>query len=555
MLAIALFLTALFNKFKQPTILAYIITGVIIGPSVFNWLGETQILEVFSHLGVSILLFMVGMHMNPRVIKDVGMVSTITGITQFVISGSVGFILANLLGFSFVSSVYVGVALTFSSTIIVLKLLSDTGETETLYGKIAIGFLIVQDILAVGALLAVNIIDKSEGLLNTIAILAVDVLGLGLLLYLVAVYILPRVTKLFASRSEHLFLFALAWCFLVASFFAYVGLSIEIGALLAGVALSISPYKHEITSKISVIRDFFLLMFFVMLGSQIDFSVIVTDWFAITLFSLSILILTPLILMSLMGLLGYTKRTSFLMGILVSQISEFSLIFVALGVSVGHIENVLLSDLTVVVLLTTAGSTYFVKYKKQLFKLCKPYMRFFFKRDANRENFGSVAHTHKHKVILFGASRVGTDLLETFKKQKHGCLVIDYNPQTVEHVKKKHVDVLYGDATDSTLLDEIDFKTVKMVASTIPDLDVNSDILKHVRSQNPDAIVICVSHSVKNTLALYELGATYVIMPHYLGGKHTSLMVEEYGFTQKHFLKDRFIHIDHLKKNGHKYPR
>jgi voltage-gated potassium channel Kch len=256
-----------------------------------------------------------------------------------------------------------------------------------------------------------------------------------------------------------------------------------------------------------------------------------------------------------MGLLGYTKRTSFFMGLLVSQISEFSLIFIALGISVGHINEVLLSDLTVVVLITTAGSTYFIKYKNQLFELCKPLMGFCFSGSNKREQFGSAVQSKDHKVILFGASRVGTDLLETFKKLKHKCLVVDYDPQTIDKVKKRHVDVMYGDATDPSLLDEIDFKKVKMVASTIPDIDVNIMMVSQIRLQNPTVILICVSQNVKDTLKLYECGATYVIMPHYLGGKHTSLMVEEYGFAQKHFLKERFLHIDHLKKNGHNYVR
>src|SRR3989344_4993713 len=334
-LVVATIVSCIIRFLRQPLILGYILTGLVVGPSLLNLIKSTETITLFSHMGIALLLFLVGININPKVIKEVGLVSLITGVGQVFITTLLGFGIALLFGFSKLSSLYLGIALAFSSTIIIMKLLSDKNDTEKLYGKISIGFLIVQDLVAILALMVVSSLGEGVNL-SSLAMQKI-VIGAGLTasLLLIGIYILPRLTKTLANNQELLLLFSIGWAMALASLFDLSGFSIEIGALLAGITLSSSPYRYEIGIKMTPLRDFFLLIFFLLLGSQLSFGDIGNHIWAVIIFSLVVFVGNPLIVMFLMGRIGYTKRTGFLAGLTVSQISEFSFILVALGISYG----------------------------------------------------------------------------------------------------------------------------------------------------------------------------------------------------------------------------
>jgi len=548
--------SGIMRMLKQPLIIGYIFSGILVSPAVFNIVRSADAIATFAEIGVVLLLFMVGLNLNLKVIKDIGKIALITGIGQVVFTSSIGFLLCILLGFSKITSFYVAVGLTFSSTIIIMKLLSDRHEIDSLYGKIAIGFLIVQDIIAIFLLMLVS--SFSGGLNFSHLVFRTFLGGIGLLvtLYFIGAYILPKITKVIAKSQEFLLLFSIGWCMTLASLFYFLNFSIEGGALLAGITLSMSPYRYEISSRMKPLRDFFIVLFFVLLGTRVDISYITTYAAPILLFSVFVLIGNPLILMSIMGFMKYTKRNSFLVGITAAQISEFSLIFILLGVKLGHVTNEVLSFMTVIGLITIGGSTYFIKYAKSIYNRIGKYLTLF-ERPGRKVDEHRYHKDDMYDIFLFGYNRIGYDILNSIKNTGKNYLVIDYNPEIIIDLAKKGYDCRYGDASDTELLNELNFSKSKMLVSTIPDVDINILLLKRCKKVNKHAIMIFVSHSIEEAIRLYDEGASYVIMPHFLGGHHASIMIEKHGLNLHRFLKEKVKHMEHLKTRkeiDHEHP-
>ncbi|MBU0666040.1 MAG: cation:proton antiporter [Nanoarchaeota archaeon] len=556
-LIVTVLITGFMRLLKQPAVIGYILSGVIVGPFVFNMINSTNTLTAFSQIGIALLLFFVGLNLNPKVIKDVGKISLITGLGQVIFTTTIGFLISKLLGLSTIASLYVAIALAFSSTIIIMKLLSDKKDLESLYGRISIGFLIVQDFIAIGILLVISSLNNGNNLTSLAVESVLKGIGGILVLFLLTIYVIPPLTKIIAKSQEFLLLFSISWCFAIATIFHYLNFSIEVGALLAGMTLSLSPYHYEISSKLKPLRDFFLILFFIMLGSQMVFSNIYQNIGLILIFSFFVLIGNPLIVMILMGLLGYTKRNSFLAGLTVAQISEFSLIVVAMGVSVGHVTNELLSLVTAVGLITFAGSTYMILYSNKLYSMLSKYLTIF-ERKGKKVDEHKYHKDNDHEIILIGYNRIGFDILESLKKIKKKFLIIDYDPEVITKLSKEGYDCRYGDADDSELLNELNFSKAKMVISTIPIIDTNLLLINRVKEENKKAIIAVVSHQIDDAVRLYDEGATYVLMPHFLGGHHMGTMIEEHKLEFNKFLKEKINHIEHLKnrkKIGHEHPR
>ncbi len=556
-LIITVIITGIVSVLRQPAIIGYILSGIVAGPLVLDIISSTDTLTAFSQIGIALLLFLVGLNLNPKVIKDVGKISLVTGLGQVLFTTSIGFGIAKLLGLSTTVALYVGIALAFSSTIVIMKLLSDKRDLDSLYGRISVGFLIIQDFIAIAILLVISSLNAGVNLTT----LAVQTLlkGIGgvLILFVLTLYVLPYVTKKIAKSQEFLLLFSLSWCFAVASAFHYLNFSIEAGALLAGIALSMSPYHFEISSRTKPLRDFFLVLFFIVLGSQMMFANIIDNIWLIVILSLFVLIGNPIIVMTLMGLFGYTKRSSFLAGLTVAQISEFSLILITMGVTVGHLNGGTLSIITAVALLTFAGSTYMILYSDKLYNFLAPYLSIF-ERKGRKVDQRRNANVKSYDILLFGYNRIGLDILESLGKIKKKFLVIDYDPDVINNLTQKDLPCMFGDANDSELLSELNFRKTKMVISTIPDIDTNLLLMNHVRAVNKKTIIALVSHSIEDATRLYDEGATYVIMPHFLGGKHFSTMIEKNKLSVQKFLKEKISHLNHInhrKEQGHDHPR
>jgi Kef-type K+ transport system membrane component KefB len=544
-LAVSLVVSAIMRLLKQPLIIGYIFTGLLVGPYFLGILRSTEVIELFSQLGITALLFVIGLGLSPKVIKELGLVSLVTGMGQVIFTSLFGYLIGLLLGFTPIQSIYIAIALTFSSTIIILKLLSDKGDVHKLYGRIAIGFLLVQDLVATIILVAISSFANASGssVVGDVLMLLVKGLLILIALFLISTFLLPKLTNFIAKSPEFLFIFSLSWGMGIGALYHKLGLSVEIGALVAGVTLSMTPYSHEIASRLKPLRDFFIILFFILLGYHMMFD----NWQALLLpvviFSVFILIGNPLIVVVLMNLLGYNKRIGLLAGLTVAQISEFSLILITLGYSVGHLSREILSMVTLVGIITISGSTYMILYSGKLYKKISKYLTYLEFRKSGK---GKQMKEVDYDALLFGYRRVGMEFAHAFNKNNSKYLVVDFNPETIAKLSKNGIDCEYGDAEDVDFLLELPVSTAHIIVSTIPDYETNLLIVQTVRHLNKKAIVIIISDTLDQADFLYSAGADHVIMPHYIGAKFASEMIVQNKYDRSKYAQDRRSHIEYL---------
>jgi len=519
---VVLILSGIMRILKQPLIIGYIISGIILGPFFLNFISGNQTINFFSEIGVALLLFIVGLHLSPKVIKEVGKISLITGIGQIVFTSIGGFLIGIVFGFSWLVSLYISIALTFSSTIIIMKLLSDKEALEKLYGKISIGFLLVQDLVAIIILIVISSLSTAGNPGNILLFTSLKGLGIIVILAPISYFVLPKLSNFFAKSQEFLFVFSITWGLGLAALFFYAGFSIEVGALIAGIVLSISPYSYEISSKLKPLRDFFIISFFLILGSQMVFGNISNFIVPIIVFSLFILIGNPLIVMILMGIFGYNKKTGFMAGLTVAQISEFSLILVALGVKVGHLSQEILSLVTLIGLITIGGSTYMIMYSDKIYPRISKLLTVFEKKKLCKKEIPKK----EYQYILLGYNRIGYSILKAFSKLTKDYVVIDFDPKTINELKTQKAPCIYRDVEDVEFLEELNLKKAKVIVSTIPEKETNLFLLREFKKRNTN-IVILTARQISDALELYKAGADYVILPHFLGGEYVSKMIEK----------------------------
>jgi Kef-type K+ transport system membrane component KefB/Trk K+ transport system NAD-binding subunit len=553
-LGLIIIIATIFSSFarmlKQPLIVGYILTGIVVGPYVFNILESTEYIELFSKLGISILLFILGLGLKPMIIREVGRVSTLAGVGQIVITWILGFFLMRWMGFEMLASIYGSLALTFSSTIIIFKLLSDRGHLDRLHGRISIGILLVQDIFAALVLLVVSVIGSAGAQEGGTFLLSLFFLIKGVsffaILYFAHKYILPKISTFFAKSSELLFMFSISWGLGLSALFYIYGFSLEIGALAAGVALASSSFSEEISSRMKPLRDFFILLFFVLLGSEIVLSDIGSVMLPALLLSVFVLVGNPIIVIIIMNFLGYKTRTGFLTGLALAQISEFSLILMALGFSFGHLSQEVVSLITLVGIITIVGSSYLIIHADKIYPRVKFLLKFLeFKKHSHK---GKEEEKEERDMIIFGYDRVGYDFVSIAEKTGKKYSVVDFNPNAIKKLEKSNIPYHFGDAEDINFLEEIRFTNAKIIISTIPDFKTNLKLVSYYRSHNKNGIVIVISSNIKDTKELYKHGASFVVMPHYLGASLASKMIEDYGIEAGAFEKEKKHHIEYLEK-------
>jgi len=546
-LVIAAGISLVMRLLRQPLILGYILTGIIVGPSLLNIVHAKDAFESFSEIGITLLLFIIGLGLNVTVIKNVGRVAFITAASILALVGVAGFAASEGLGFGITQGVLIGLALFFSSTIIILKVISDKRETSRLYAQIAVGVILIDDIVATLAILVVGAISTTGGLEpSDIGILIAKGIGAAFVLYIIGAKIMPRFGKFFAKSQELLFLFTVAWGFGVASSFSLIGFSHEVGALFAGVSLASLPYATEMAAKLKPLRDFFIVLFFVALGETFTFGNLASSIVPALILSAIVILGKPLFVMSSLGALGYTKLTSFKAGIHLSQISEFSIILIVFAHSVGLISQELTAIITLVALITIASSTYLMKYDDKLFQLLERPLRIFERKNIKERKQRSALYP----IILFGYHKGGHEFLSAFRQMHQRYLVVDYDPEIIEHLETQGIRHAYGDATDDEFLHDINASKAELVVSTITDIDTNKSLLTYLRRHNPESSFICHANNYDEAAELYRHGASYVMLPHFLGSERISSFIKQNGFAHDTFDSYRKKHLLNLGKTA-----
>lgn len=510
-------------RLRQPLIVGYLVIGIAVGPSLLNWTGAHEPLQLFAEIGVTVLLFAVGLKLDLHLIRQLGPVALATGLGQLFFTIVFGFLIALALGMDQVRALYVAIALTFSSTIIIVKLLSDKGEIDSLHGRIAMGFLIVQDIAVVLAMMLIGTqaAGGDASWISQLLQVSARIVGVALAMALLMRLILPRLLYYMADSQELLLIFAVAWGTTLAAFGEWLGFSKEVGAFLAGFSLASLPYREAVNSRLASLRDFLLLFFFVHLGMQLDLSMLGSEMPAAIVLSLFVLIGNPLIVLAIMGYMGYRKRTGFLAGLTVAQISEFSIIFVAMGLSLGHVDQSALGLVTLVGLVTITTSTYMILYSHRLYALCERWLGPFERRDPFRERAEGEALPGAD-VIVFGIGRYGSRLVDNLGRDGFAVLGVDFDPETLRAPRAATAKLVYGDAEDEEFVAHLPLRTARCVVSTLRDPPLNRGLIRALRRLGYTRHIVVTARTRHDHADLLAAGADEVLTPYADAADHAA---------------------------------
>lgn len=495
---------------RIPTIVLYIFAGLFLGP-VTGMVEVTEELERMAELGIALLLFLVGLELSFARIRDVGKVAVAAGLGQVIFTAAGGFALCWILGFAAMEALFLATALTFSSTVVVVKVLQQKGDLNTLYGRIAVGIFLVQDLVVIVVLTLLAGLGREEerGAASILQGVLSAFGGMSLLFVAVLVasrFLLPRPFAWAARSPEMLFIWSLCWCFMVVMGAELLHLSIEIGAFLAGISLAQLPYSDDMRRRVHPLMNFFIAVFFVTLGIRMDLG---GDgyWGSGIVLSLFVLIGNPLIFMFIIARMGYGEKTSFQTSVTVAQISEFSFIFVATGVGAGLVGPGILSLTALVGLVTIAVSTYMILYSDRLYEWARRgrILRFF--RAAPEEDV-PAAEEGKPPVIVVGMNFLGRELARRLCEAGEQVVAIDTDPRKLEGLGCR---TFFGDVEASSVLEEAGLERAKLLISALQIEDVNTYLAYRCKGFG---IPACI-HAFDLGLIpeLLDLDAKYLLTP------------------------------------------
>lgn len=512
---------------RQPLVVSFIMVGILVGPSGLDVVQSADHIDLLAHLGISLLLFVVGLKLDLQLIRTTGAVAAMTGMGQVIFTSIIGFGVCWFMGYNWVESTYISMALTFSSTIIIVKLLSDKGEADSLHGRVALGLLIVQDLVVVLTMIGLSAFGGKAGaesvsLLQSIGMMLVKgtmLLG-GVALFMH--FVVDRLLNKLAYSQELMVLFAISLAVALSAFCDWLGFSKELGAFLAGVMLASTQYRELISSRLKGLRDFMLLFFFIGLGSHIELVMLQKQIAPAVILSIFVLIGNPIIMMAIMMRMGYRIRTSFLAGVAIAQISEFSLILLTLAMQLGHVDEEIMSLVTLVGLITIALSTYLIMYSNELYDFLDPWLRRF-ERNEDREEPGSAhelkAIAGEFDVILFGLGRYGSNIARGLRQNGVRVLGVDFDPDMVRQWQRQGHAACYGDANDTHFPETLPLASARWVISALPpprysmEGNLQVTLLQALNAHHYHGKVAVTAHTPSAVNALKRAGADLVLLP------------------------------------------
>ncbi len=504
-------------RLRQPVLIAYILVGILVGPAVLGLVTAQDQVDLLAQIGVTVLLFVVGLKLDLHHIRHIGPVALATGLGQLGFTIVFGFVLILLMGKGVMEAIYVAVALTFSSTIIIVKLLSDKRELDSLHGRIAVGFLIVQDVAVVLAMMAMSALRVAgdAGVPEVAGSLLLRLAAAALLMYVLMRHVLPRVVEAMARSQELLLLFAIAWGTGLAALGEWAGFSKEAGAFMAGFSLASTGYREAMNARLTGIRDFLLLFFFIELGTKLNFSTLGGELWPALILSVFVLVGNPLIVMAIMGYMGYRKRTGFLAGLTVAQISEFSIVFVAMGITLGHVGVEALGLTTLVGLVTIMLSTYMILYSQVLYERLAPWLGVFERRRPFREMAveRQARAAGQPDVIVFGLGRYGARLMQQLQAAGVAVLGVDFDPEAVRSLRQRKLQVRFGDGEDQGFLESLPLEDAAWVVTTFPQWESNRAFLHSLRGAGFRGRIAGVVRDDLHGRALDAAGVERVLNP------------------------------------------
>jgi Kef-type K+ transport system membrane component KefB len=522
-------------KLKLPLVVSYLLAGLVL--SVFRLfdLGHSPLFEVLPSIGVAFVLFLIGMELNLSEFKLLGKPIFVSALGQIVVSTLVGLGVAKLFGFNTTEALYLGLGLAFSSTVVVVKMLLDSRDLSSLFGKLSVGILLVEDLVAIVVLMLISV---NGSVLNLelqstlpIVLLCAKALALFALTFVLSRHILTKILEFTARSAELLYITSITWCFAFTSLAIVLGFSVEIGAFLAGVALASSPYHIQIQAKIKPMRDFFLALFFVYLGSHTEFTQLGAILPIVLIFVVLALVVKPIIYAFLLSRFGFRKHTLFQTALHLSQVSEFSLVVLLVGVNAKLVSPSTISVMALVAVVSITVSASILSRSKKLYKPLSGLLTFF-------ETWGSKTkpHVFEHRIknaltehiIIIGGHRVGGPIIKYLQGSTISFVVMDFNPSVVQDLVAQGVNAIYGDIGDPEIFDYLQVERAKLIICTALDLADNELLLHYAKEKNPAVKVVLRAADIDHAKLLKQLGADYVILPEKVSGDYIVAQLKHY---------------------------
>lgn len=536
-------LALLFKSLKQSPIIGYIISGIILGPLGLSFISNQQEILVLSELGVAFLLFTAGIELDFDRLRKVGSISVIVALLSITSSFIIGFITSHLFGLPIIESIYIGLTVSFSSTMVVVKILVDKYKLNSLQGRLCLGILLVQDIAII---IALSFLGNLTKILYVEPMLRMVLNGLGLLsiAIILSKFFFPHILKYSAKSEELFFLISVSTCFIFIGLSSFLGFSIAIGGFIGGLALTTYPYNIEITSKMRPLRNFFTVIFFSFLGMQIGFSPIFGMLTLVLALLIILMLIKPLIMSFSLSALGYGSRVPILVGTGLAQGSEFIFILATQGMRLGHITQNIYSVVITVVLISMGLTPYLFSGGGKLSRwLSKKFPEGFHISKRRVEDIEEIENELKNHIILIGCHKTGGEILEKLEDKK--IITVDHDPEIVENLREKGYSCLYGEGTNKDILKNTRVKEANFVIITIPDLEDNIYITEASKEINPEIKVIAKARNVRDALKIYKSEADLVVIPDLLAGDDISKKVKK--FLKKDMEKEREKEIEKLK--------
>ncbi len=520
-----------------PLILAYLIAGMILGPHLgFSIIQDAQSIATLSEIGLVLLMFILGLEINLQKLLQSGKAVILSSLVQVVGTILLSFLILNLLPLSLEKhdQLYIAIACALSSTLIVVKILSDKMDLDSLPSRITLGILVVQDFVAIGFMA----LQPNLSHLNILS-LGISLSKVGVLVFIswcLAKYILPTVFRKSSRNPELLLILAMSWCFGMCGIADYLGLSLEMGGLVAGISIASFPYHLDVAAKISSLRDFFITLFFVGLGLQIPMPTV--EVLQLTAVMVTVVLVSRILtIFPVLHRLGYANRASLLPAINLSQLSEFSLVLASLGVAYQHISPHLFSVFILALVISALISSVMIPQAHAIYKSINSILEKigFLDQVPTARNSLSDQTTPPSTIIILGFFREASSLLfemqnkysEEYLKQ---VLVVDFNPEAHQELKQRNINCQYGDISNVDTLRSLNLNLAKMIICSIPDKILkgtsNLKMLRLLKPMAPQARIIVTAENINYAQELYDHGADFVFIPRVIGATYLLEILE-----------------------------
>jgi len=533
----ATILGLLASRLRQPLIIGYVVTGMIIGPPIFGLIKNLAPVQLLSELGIALLLFIIGLELDLKRIREVGLKSSFLGIMQVGATTIIGYAILRLIGLSSTVSFYFALILSFSSTILLVKLLNEKKELESLHGQLVLGVLVIQDILAIIALSIIQVSHTTGSGASYAFLFILKALLFIAVCYLTSKALMPALIRETSRTIELTFITALTMVFVFGSFAVIMGFSFAIGAFAAGLIFSSGITNAQISARLTPLRDFFLVLFFVTFGMKMIFGSASQLIFYIIPLAIIVLLIKPALTYFASRILGFGQRTSFLSSLILAQSSEFGLVLASVGLALGHLDTTQASAISIVTLVTMVASAYLVKYDQKLFEYFKNHKFFGEEKVHYHRQYEHNGFSHlKGHYVIFGYHPLTIGLLKQLRREGKTILVADHNPEKVKEVEKMGLPSILIELNNVDAYEKLNIEKARAVISTINHLQGNLTLISESKRINPKALVMVTARDNHDHNELLRAGADFVAIPLLLSGKEIGdhlLSLENPSFRKK----------------------